>query len=129
MKRQRGFTILEVLVGFLISALLLSVILSAFSSGMSGLSKTDSLSKAALVAQSRLFEVGVSTPLVAGAYQGEDRSGYRWSVEISPLAWEYAPALQEQGAALYRVTVQVIGRGDSRFELSSLRFATQEPGS
>lgn len=128
MRRQQGFTILEVLVGFLLSALLLSMILSGFSSGMTGLARTDNLSKAALVAQSRLFEVGVTIPLAPGTYQGSDPAGFRWQVDIQPLDWAYAAPLQEQNAALYNVVAHVawqMGSGGS-FELASLRYAQLE---
>lgn len=132
MTRQRGFTILEVLVGFLISALLLSVILSAFSNGMTNLARADRYSQAALVAQSRLAEVGISSPLVEGSYQGYDEAGYSWQVDIVPMDWELAPQLRDQGAVLYQVQVfvswRVAGRV-SRFVLSSLRIANQDAAS
>lgn len=67
---QRGFTILEVLVAFLLAALLLAVILSGFSTGLSGLARTGKTAQAALIAQSRLAELGVLESLTAGEYSG-----------------------------------------------------------
>lgn len=123
---QRGFTILEVLVGFVIAALLLSVILSAFAGGLRGLSRTDRISQAALVAQSRLAEVGHSVPLQAGYHEGRDASGYSWQVGIEPLRWELAGQLQERERVLYRVSARVLwdeGRGrTARYDLVTLRL-------
>lgn len=129
MLRQRGFTILEVLVGFLVAALLLSVILSSFASGMRGLVQADRYSQAALVAQSRLAGVGVTSPLVQGRFEGRDDAGYAWRVEVAPLNWDYADQLLSGGSILYRVEVRVswlsAGRENS-FMLSSLRTGRRE---
>lgn len=126
MPHQKGFTILEVLVGFLVAALLLSVILSAFASGVRGLVRADQYSQAALVAQSRMAELGVTLPLQEGRLEGRDNSGYAWSVAIAPLHWDFSQELQDQGRVLYRIDVkvnwQVAGR-DRSFDLSSLRLA------
>ncbi|TRX74085.1 prepilin-type N-terminal cleavage/methylation domain-containing protein [Pseudomonas mangiferae] len=123
---QRGFTILEVLVAFMVAALLLTVILSTFTTGMSSLAKTDGLSVAALVAQSRLEELGVSVPLEEGITEGQDESApdYRWRINVAPLAWDFAEPLKAAGGIVYRVDVTVTWPGTKRrgsFTLTSLR--------
>lgn len=124
---QRGFTILEVLVAFLVTSLLLSVILTGFSSGMKQLVRADRLSQASLVAQSRMAEVGIVQPLQAAQYFGNDEqfSDFSWQVNIVPFAWEFAAPLAGMGATLYRVDVEVswpaAGKTHS-FSLSSLRL-------
>ena len=128
---QRGFTILEVLVAFLVAALLLSVILSGFSSGMSQLVRTDRISQAAIVAQSRLAEVGVLQPLQAGNYQGSDgqSSDFYWQVNIVPFDWEFTGPLAAVGSTMYRVDVEVFwpsGDKAHSFLLSSLRIGQEE---
>lgn len=125
MRRQQGFTILEVLVGFLVAALLLGVILSAFAGGLRNLVQTDRYSQAALVAQSRLAELGVVAPLQEGIYEGRDDSGYGWQVSVSPLAWEFYAQLQERERVLYKVDVRVYWQNAGRlsnYHLSSLRL-------
>ena len=127
MKRQAGFTILEVLVGFLVAALLLSVILSAFSDGMRSFVQADRLSQASLVAQSRLAELGHSAPLQPGNYQGRDAAGYSWQVAIAPLSWSFESELQGHQRILYQVNVKVSWQGaagrESSYEISSMRLA------
>lgn len=129
--RQQGFTILEVLVAFMVAALLLTTIMSGFASGMTGLFRADRYSVAALVAQARLAEVGVTQALQAGSYQGQDAADpdYRWRVEVAPLDWDYAGRFAETGGTLYRVRVSVFWRGGGRdnvFALTSLRTALGE---
>ena len=126
-KGQRGFTILEVLVAFLVASLLLSVILSGFSSGMSHLVRTDRISQAAIVAQSRLAEVGVLQPLQVANYTGNDgqSSDFYWQVDIVSFEWEFAGSLAAVGNIMYRVDVEVFwpsGEKTQSFLLSSLRL-------
>lgn len=104
---QRGFTLLEVLVAFTVAALLLSVILRAFSSGLIGLARTEQLVMAAWVAESRLAELALEVEIQPGRLEGEDESGYRWVVEVVPLDWEYSSPLLEVGLQLQRVRVEV----------------------
>lgn len=129
-KSQRGFTILEVLVAFLVAALLLSVILSGFSSGMSQLVRADRISQAAIVAQSRLAEVGVLQPLQVMHYQGSDKqqADFSWQVDIVPFEWEFAGSLAQVGSTMYRVDVEVFwssGNKTQSFMLSSLRLGQE----
>ncbi len=107
--RQAGFTILEVLVAFVVAALLLSVILGGFSQGLSNLRLVDQRAQAVLVAQSRMAEIGVVTPLQPGVFQGVENADqpFRWVVNVTPLEWEYAARVAAVGAVLYRVQVEV----------------------
>lgn len=129
---QSGFTILEVLVAFVVAALLLSMILSGFSQGLSNLARVDTRAQAALIAQSRMAEVGVLSPLQTGVYQGVEEVGrpYSWRVSVAPLDWEFAGRLAVMGTVLYRVDVQVSwgeGQGANSFELMSLRTFREKP--
>lgn len=128
--QQSGFTILEVLVAFLVAALLLTVILSGFSTGLSSLARADRMSQAALVAQSRMAELGVVTPLQTGELSGQDEqhSDYRWQVRIEPFVWEYANILADQGRTLYKVDVEVFwpaGQTEHSFLLTALKTMSE----
>lgn len=125
-QQQSGFTLLEVLVAFVVGTLILVVVLSGFSSGLTGLVRVDRLSVAALVAQSKLAEVSVIDPLTPGLYEGVEQAEhqYRWQVEVAPLNWELAGALSSSNATLYRVEVRVYWESAGRqqhFSLLSLR--------
>ena len=129
--KQSGFTILEVLVAFLVAALLLAVILSGFSTGLSSLARADSMSQAALVAQSRIAELGVVEPLQEGQVSGRDdqHGDYRWQINVQPFAWDYADATAQQGSTLYKVDVEVFwpaGDKEHSFLLTTLKLVQQE---
>ena len=130
--KQSGFTILEVLVAFLVAALLLAVILSGFSTGLSSLARADRMSQAALVAQSRIAELGVVEPLQEGQVSGRDdqHGDYRWQINVQPFAWDYADAMAQQGSTLYKVDVEVFwpaGDKEHSFLLTTLKLVKQEP--
>jgi len=126
LSRQRGFTLLELLVAFTIAASAITAILYAFAGGLWRLQRTADFGVAALVAESRLAELGVSTPLQPGVSSGGNESGdYDWTITVEPYQHE---SLQwtDAGYHLYAVTVQVVwerGGRDNRFFLYSLKAA------
>lgn len=130
-KKQSGFTILEVLVSFVIATLLLSVILSGFGSGMNNLLRTDRQAMAALIAQSRLAEIGVITPLQVGSYQGSDKymPEFSWQIEVKPLEWGYRDRLANVGSTMFLVNVTVSWSTSSKvvqvIDLTTLRISTE----
>lgn len=128
-RAQRGFTMLEVLVAFLLAAMLLAVILSGFSTGLSSLSRTGKMAQAALIAQSRLAELGIVEPLEEGEYSGnieDSQVAYRWRVRVQPFDWGYAAELMEHGLEMYKVEIDVFWPatlGEHQYQLATLRTA------
>ena len=85
MKRaSSGFSLLEVLVAFVILALTLSVVMRIFSGGLRNVALADGYSRAVLLAESRLAELSV-LPL-EGEASGEFDGKYRWRSSIHPWA-------------------------------------------
>lgn len=88
MKRaSAGFSLLEVLVAFVILALTLSVMMQIFSGGLRNITHADDYGRAMLLAESRLAELGVQP--VEGEAQGEFEGKYRWRSTIRP--WSENP--------------------------------------
>lgn len=135
MRRQSGFTLIEVVVAFVLLALVLSVSFEIFSTGMARASDLDDRARALVVAQSRLALAGAEEPLKEGAATGEteDRR-FQWTVNVR-RADDASMSLDGKapsGAyALYRVDVRVAWRGaDTReraLDLATLSLGAKSP--
>lgn len=83
--RQRGFTLIEVIIAFALLALALTLLLGSMSGAARQIRNADDAGRATLHAQSLLAQVGVGEILQAGQQQGDFEGGrYRWVMEIKP---------------------------------------------
>jgi general secretion pathway protein I len=124
---ERGFSLIEVLVAFVILALSAGALLAAFSGGLRNTGLAAEYSRAALYAQSKLETVGVETPLEVGASAGEFDAGFRWELEVrSYQAPEEEIDLDALHYQALQVTLRVFwGEQDRQraITLSTLRLA------
>jgi general secretion pathway protein I len=121
---QQGFTLIEVLVAFMILTLSLSVLFRIFSSGLTNVAVAGDYAQAVLVAESQLALVGRSEPLLVGQTYGESGEQFRWRRTVeSYLPWEDDTALTVPVSG-YHISVEVSwtrnGR-DQQIILNSLR--------
>lgn len=80
--RSGGFTLLELLLAFMVFALSFATVLEILSGSMRNTVRARHYTEAALTAQSVMDQVGVEIPLEPGfAAQGEE-GDFRWSLEI-----------------------------------------------
>lgn len=86
--RQGGFTLLEVMVAFVIFALVFATTLQILSGSMRNVKRSAEYTQAALWAQSRMAAVGIDPPLESGQYQGEFDDVYSWELEILPYEFD-----------------------------------------
>jgi general secretion pathway protein I len=84
-RSQQGFSLLEVLVAFVILALALGALMEIFSGALRNVSRSEEYQRAVLLAQSKLAAVGIETPLAEGETDGEFDSNYRWRLSIKPF--------------------------------------------
>ena len=89
--RTGGFTLLEVLLAFVIFALSFATILEILSASMRSTERARTYSEAALLAQSLIDMVGTDIPLTQSNMEGEAPGGYSWQMTISP----YEPQFDE----------------------------------
>jgi general secretion pathway protein I len=92
-RRQRGFTLLEVVAAFAILALGLGIAMQAASGAMQQSRQSAEHTRAALHARSVMDTLGVGERLEEGDYSGEFDDGYRWQASVvrHELATEEQP--------------------------------------
>jgi general secretion pathway protein I len=129
---QRGFTLLEVLIAFVIAALALGVMFDAALGGLRATQTAGHYQEALSLARSHL--AGVTTGSLAGReLSGDDGSGFHWRLRIAPRGTvTLARGPDEdpsQGpvarATLYSVSVTETWQGDGgerRVELDTARL-------
>ena len=126
-RRQRGFSLLEVLVAFSVMALVLGVVFRILSSGMNTAELTGRYSQAALLAQSRMAELDAQDDLQEGRSEGEFAdSDYRWQLTVSAYNGEPTLNLDQLTFRPLAVELEVHwGDGDQSrsINLSTLRLA------
>ena len=123
-RAMQGFTLIEVLVAFMILTLSLSVLFRIFSSGLTNVAVAGDYAQAVLVAESQLALVGRSEPLLVGQTYGESGEQFRWRRTVeSYLPWDDDTALTVPVSG-YHISVEVSwtrnGR-DQQIILNSLR--------
>ena len=103
--RSAGFTLVEVLVAFVIVGLTLAVTISTFETGLASVDRAGSHAVALMLAESKLAEIGVTEPLVAGRAEGAFTGTYRWRTIITTMT----DPVRAAGSviAAYRVQVEV----------------------
>jgi len=125
-RRSRGFTLVEVVVAFVMLSLVLTTAFEIFSRGLARAADLDDYSQGLVIAQSKLAATGVEQTIAEGETQGdsEDRR-FHWVVSVKQTS-EGVPEGQAAPTiyALYRIDVRVAWNGgDSRphaIDLSSL---------
>lgn len=88
--KQRGFTLLEVLVAFTLLAVLFGVLFEVFAGGLAAVRKGETHGYATLLAQSKLAELSAGPQFASGSRSGvfETDSGrgestaYRWTFTL-----------------------------------------------
>jgi general secretion pathway protein I len=126
--RQSGYSLIEVLVAFMILALALTVLMRIFSGGLRNVSVSSDYAVAALIAESRLAAAGIDIPLAPGEMSGTEGERFEWTVSVQD--YEPWPGYRSaaKGLDAFRVTVRVEWpNGDSTRSvgLSTVRLRTE----
>jgi general secretion pathway protein I len=97
---QRGFSLLEILVAFVLLALAMAVLMQIFSSSLNGATVADRYAKATMLAESKLASAGVEEALKEGSTSGTYDNMFNWAVEIKPFN---EPSADTSGANLDQI--------------------------
>ena len=109
MQRARGFTLLEVLVAFVIAALALGVMFRVAVDALHASQTAARYDEAVVRARSHLTMATDGGALMPGDWQGDDGGGYHWHLHVATAALAAARANGGPAAplALYAVTVWI----------------------
>ena len=133
-RRERGFTLIEVIIAFALLALALTLLLGTLSGSAREVRWSADAGRAALHAQSLLDQAGVGESLQPGARDGEFEDGrYRWTLRIEPYVDPTRRAQLTIDPAAPRLLQLALtmtwGEGGprQRLELQTLRLAQPDP--
>ena len=132
-----GFSLLEVLVAFIIVALVVTALFRLYGGALGNASAADEWTRALLVAQSRLTLAAAAQPLLEATDAGTEAGGrIAWRTTVVPYAPPDAnPDLERASEAmttrLFRVTVDVqfpgIAGKPRTLSLSTVKVAQRNP--
>ena len=119
-EREKGFTLIEVVVAFALLSLILVTTFEIFSAGFARAAYLDDYSRALVVAQSRLAAAGTEETLKEGEARGESEDHrFQWMVTIKRSDEGTDPSKTPPSVyALYRIDVTVAWRGSDAREHS-----------
>ena len=129
----RGFTLLEVLVAFLIAAFALAALFSGGLGGLRAAAVSGRYTEAVSRAQSHLAAATTGDALAAGDRQGDEGAGFHWRVRIVPAATAQPTPGSPPGnpvLALYAVSVAVAWTEDGHtrsVQLETMRAGLAPP--
>ena len=135
--KSGGFSLLEVLVAFVILSLVATALFRLFGGALGNAAAASDWSRALLVAQTRLVVAASALPLREGADQGSETDGrIRWETKVVP----YTPpnttddlerASEALPTRLFRVTADVRFPSDNGRDrivsLSTLKLGARNP--
>ncbi len=129
--RSAGFTLLEVMVAFVIAALALALVFDGALAGLRGSGESAREIQALTLARSRLAAADLTGAIEPGLREGSDPDGFHWSRSIVPLTTTQAGGVDTaRPLVLYdvRVTVRWPGPfGRTRAVSLETRRAGQPP--
>lgn len=128
--RSRGFTLLEVLVAFLVLSLSMGVLMRIVSQSLNAMATADHHQVALQLAESKLAEVLIHLDGSSrGSEQGRLDRDYRWESEIEPYEFDNQEPGQRYSVTplLIRVSVSWGRRPAERVSLSTIRLLRETP--
>jgi general secretion pathway protein I len=109
MRDARGFTLLEVLIAFVIATLALGVVFEVTVQALQASTVAARYDEAVVRARSHLAMVTRGGSLMPGDWHGDDGGGFHWHVHVSSVAEGAARQIARTAVpiALYAISVRI----------------------
>ena len=126
-RSSSGFTLLEVMLAFVIFALSFATVLEIMAGSMRSVRRASDDTQVALFAQSIMDQVGIEIPLEEGGFSGVGMDRFEWQLDIYPYdsGDDYTQELAElSGVELYQVALDIdweTGRRERTTHFSTIR--------
>lgn len=119
-KRNRGFSLLEVIAAMLLLAITFAALMKVAGGSIALTRNADDHSQAALWARSLLDTVDITTPLQPGSSDGRFDDHYRWHLVVAP----WSPGQADANAPVHIVKLDLDVFWGSRLRERSAHFST-----
>ncbi len=128
-RASRGFTLLEVMLAFVVFALSFATVLEIMAGSMRSVRRASDDTQAALYAQSIIELVGTEIPLEQGEFSGIGLDRYQWQLGISLYAFSDEEVRTQEladmsGIELYQIDLDIdwlSGRRQRDLHFSTIR--------
>jgi len=121
-RRQRGFTLVEVVVAMAVLGISLVLIIELFSGGLRLARASEEYTVAGQLGRQKLEEIALSNQFKEGIEEGEFDSTYRWQVEVKKIdlllfskETDYRPP-----AELFQVQIRIIWKSGSKERITRI---------
>ena len=128
-RTSRGFTLLEVMLAFVVFALSFATVLEIMAGSMRSVRRASDDTQVALFAQSIMDLVGTEIPIEEGQFNGMGMDRYEWRLDIylydvSDEDMRSQELAEMSGIELYRVDLDInwdVGRRQRDLHFSTMR--------
>lgn len=123
-RQHSGFTLLEVLVAFVILAGVLGVVMRISAQAMDASLRAAERQQALMLARSQLDRVLARRELLPGSERGDfDLAGFHWELDVMPFTFpEQENELLETIILPYRIDLRVYWGQNYELQLTTLRL-------
>lgn len=130
--KNKGFTLLEILVAFTLLAITFGTIMEIIAGSAKNTQRATQNTKVAMLAQSKMDELGLFEILEEGSSNGDFDDNTSWSLEITPFDVPYEGDYNQDFTAVELMEVTLIitseyGRKQHSAEFNTLRAITPDP--
>jgi len=123
--QQQGFTLLEILLAFVVFTLSFAVVMQVVSSSLRNTRLSQNLTQVALYAQSKMDLLGIDGPVEEGSSSGDFDDKFRWEIQVELYQADDGRGLNQEliPVDLYQVDMTVYwqqARNEQKTTLTTL---------